>query len=233
MTLDSIIESIGVKPFHREPAGVIYCADAADIIDLIPDGAVDVLVADPPYGVNGGSGTKGLLRAHKSAYTKFDDTPEYVKNVIVPIIKKGIAKFGRAVITPGSLCLCCYPNPQSYGNFQQPATCAMQKWGRADSQPIFYYGDDPRRGKTIDFCSHKNIGRPDMKKHPCVKPLDAWRWLINRASLEGEIIYDPFCGSGVTGVIAKNCNRFFIMCEIEEKYCAIAVDRLRQEVLAL
>ena len=49
----------------------------------------------------------------------------------------------------------------------------------------------------------------------------------------GETILDPFAGSGTTGRAAKDLGRKCVLIEREERYCEIAANRMRQEVLAL
>jgi len=109
----------------------------------------------------------------------------------------------------------------------------MQKWGRTDSQPIFYYGRDPRLGKTISFCSFVLTERPEKTLHPCAKPLAAWKKLLGKVSVEGETVLDPFAGSGTTGLAAKETNRKCVMIEINERFCEIIARRMSQEMLAL
>jgi len=68
--------------------------------------------------------------------------------------------------------------------------------------------------------------------HPTVKSLKLMEYLINMVSREGQTVLDPFMGSGTTGIACKNLNRNFIGLELDEKYCEIALNRLRlrQEV---
>ena len=51
MTLESIIQSIGKKPYYQDEAVVIYCADNRDILPLIPDKSVDLVTTSPPYNI--------------------------------------------------------------------------------------------------------------------------------------------------------------------------------------
>jgi DNA modification methylase len=69
--------------------------------------------------------------------------------------------------------------------------------------------------------------------HPCAYPMEIAIRPITSSSLSGEIVLDPFMGSGTTLVAAKNLGRRAIGIEIEERYCEIAAKRLSQEMLPL
>jgi site-specific DNA-methyltransferase (adenine-specific) len=64
-------------------------------------------------------------------------------------------------------------------------------------------------------------------KHPTQKPLDLLKRIVLASTNENDIVLDPFCGSGTTGV-ACNCagNRYFIGIEIDKNYCKLAKKRL-------
>jgi site-specific DNA-methyltransferase (adenine-specific) len=64
--------------------------------------------------------------------------------------------------------------------------------------------------------------------HPCPKPVAWMRWIVERASLPGETVFDPFMGSGTTGVACAKLGRKFIGIEIEPKYFDIACRRIEQ-----
>jgi len=101
-------------------------------------------------------------------------------------------------------------------------------------------------GKTKGISSPNKCGQPykigdsvirkyrQMKRngpeslHPAVFPVGFADYLIR--SYPGVLILDPFMGSGTTLVAAKELGRKAIGIEIEEKYCEIAVNRLRQDV---
>ncbi|MDR0908701.1 MAG: site-specific DNA-methyltransferase [Spirochaetaceae bacterium] len=64
-------------------------------------------------------------------------------------------------------------------------------------------------------------------KHPTQKPVNLLKRVVMASTNEGDIILDPFCGSGTTGVACKCLgNRFFIGIEIEENYCELTKKRL-------
>ena len=66
----------------------------------------------------------------------------------------------------------------------------------------------------------------NKNNHPTCKPIKLMSWLITLASREGEIVLDPFCGSGTIAVAAKMLSRQYIGIEREEDYCEIARKRI-------
>ena len=68
-------------------------------------------------------------------------------------------------------------------------------------------------------------------RHPSPKEIRHYERLVEMFSAEGDIILDPFAGSGTTLIAAKNLNRKAIGIEINKEYCDIIINRLRQEVL--
>jgi site-specific DNA-methyltransferase (adenine-specific) len=69
--------------------------------------------------------------------------------------------------------------------------------------------------------------------HPTQKPVALMAWIIANWTKPGDLILDPYMGSGPVLRAAKDLGRRAIGIEIEERYCEIAARRLGQEVLPL
>ena len=67
--------------------------------------------------------------------------------------------------------------------------------------------------------------------HPTEKPVDLMQVLIENSSNEGDVVLDPFMGSGSTGVACINSNRKFIGIEIDENYFKIAKQRIEDSIV--
>lgn len=74
----------------------------------------------------------------------------------------------------------------------------------------------------------KNVSKKDIK-HPCVMPVEVMKNIIGVLP-EEYIIFDPFMGSGTTGVACLELGRNFIGCEIDEDYFNIAKERIENSV---
>lgn len=201
--------------------------NCVEILKQLPTDSVDLVLTDPPYGIGELKGTITKDRARNN-YDKFDDTPEYYKTVVVEAIKECLRVAKRVVLTPGNRNFTYLPQPDDFGCFYQPATPSISRWGRPDAQPIFYYGKSPHRNIT-QVNSKQLTEKPSCTDHPCSKPIKAWIWLLEKSSIEGETVLDPFAGSGTTAVAAIRTNRKFILIEQSKEYCTIAERRIKNE----
>jgi DNA modification methylase len=206
------------------PINQIITGDCLEVMRGWPDKCVDLIVTDPPYGI-------GL------DYGGYDDSEENL-SVLAPAIIEQSIRLARkcVVVTPGVLGQWFYPKPKWVMSWSYaPTTNSICCWGFNQWQPILVYGPDP-------FLANSLGARPDQINdyrpanidscHPCPKPISFISKLIARVSIEdSDLILDPFAGSGTTCVAAQQLGRKFIGIEIEERYCKIARERLKQREL--
>ena len=86
-------------------------------------------------------------------------------------------------------------------------------------------------GPILSGYTVQNTG--EARVHPTQKPLWLMREWIELFTKPGDIILDPFMGSGTTLRAAKDLGRRAIGIEIDERFCRAAIERMRQSVLAL
>ena len=223
-----------MRPYYDHAGITIYHADCLELQGQLE---ADVVVTDPPFGIEGGSGGGNRQRGKgRYAATGWEDTPNYIARHVAPSLMGTVERIGRAAFTPGRKHMHVYTSiapPADIGGFWSPAAVGFGPWGSALLNPILYYGRDPRAGISQVASGRTCQANTEALAHPCPKPLREWTWLVAKASLEDEMVIDPFMGSGTTLVAAKNLGRRAIGIEIEERYCEIAAERLAQEVMAL
>jgi DNA modification methylase len=66
--------------------------------------------------------------------------------------------------------------------------------------------------------------------HPAVFPLQLAVDHVLSWSVEGDLVFDPFVGSGTTALAAKQCERFFVGCDVSFEYVEVAKNRLEREI---
>ena len=219
-----------MTPYFQRDGVTLYNADCREILPTIEAGSVDLVLTDPPYGIDGGSGL-GAERGKGDYASDFIDDSEHLRLVVVPVIRELIRQCGSVVLTPGNKNFCLYPQPDSFGAFYQPAAVGLQTFGNLDAQPIFYYGKNASKKVMGVPCSYVLTEAPIRNGHPCPKPFRAWKKLLDRQSSPGQTVLDPFAGSGTTLRAAMDLGRKAIGIEISEKYCEIAARRLEQRNL--
>ncbi len=203
----------------------LWLADCREVISTIVKGAVDAVLTDPPYGLDKGRGT--INRRGKASLVTWADTLGDVQKIYIPAFIKSLnLAGGRGCVTPGTPNCFKYPTPADMGGMYQPASVSCSRWGRATFQPVLFYGKDPRAGKHLDPTAIAWNQPAKKNGHPCPKPLGVARWLVSRVSLENEVVFDPFMGSGTTGVACIELGRKFWGIEVEPKYFEIAKRRI-------
>jgi site-specific DNA-methyltransferase (adenine-specific) len=230
-----------MKPYYEHGGITIYHGDCREVLPTLAP--VDLVLTDPPYGIGLTKKTSDYRDSEffdngesMMATVLYDDDPEMVRALISEIMPIVLARSDRAVVFSGQNMLWAYPEPRAIGCVFTMAGAGRCSWGFQCMHPILFYGSDPYLvdGKGGRPNSLKD-DQPNREKwdHPCPKPLAWMKWAVSRASREGEMVLDPFMGSGTTLRAAKDLGRKAIGIEIEEKYCEIAAQRLSQEVLAL
>lgn len=210
----------------------LFCRDCRDVLPSL--NAVDSIVTDPPYGV-GYSGSVTRHGANGFSYCSFEDTPDEIERVCVPAVRAAVAIARCAVVTPGIRNQFKYDEPRDVGAIWYPSGANAGPWGFICSQPIFYYGKCPYLAAGLGsrpngFATTEATDR--SVDHPCPKPIGQTEWLVQLASLQGQLVLDPFMGSGTTGVACVRLSRNFIGIEREPKYFEIAKRRI-QEALGM
>ncbi len=85
----------------------------------------------------------------------------------------------------------------------------------------------PEKNYT-DVWTFNIISGKENTDHPTQKPLKIIKRIINTSSREGDLVLDPFMGSGTTAIACKELGRKYIGFELEKEYCDIAEERLKE-----
>lgn len=211
---------------HLADGVTCILGDCREVLPTLSN--IDAVVTDPPYGIGELKGTGAESRARlKGGYvSNFPDTQQYLADLCGPIIADCVERFGRVALTPGRTNMWHYPQASDVGCFYQPAATGVSFWGRPTWQPILFYGSAPASGEQLRPLHYVLTESAEANGHPCPKPIGAWRWLLNKATKSGDVVLDPFMGSGTTGVAAVGLGRKFVGIEIEPKYFDIACRRI-------
>lgn len=204
-----------MKPYFEEDGMVIYHADCRDVLPSLP--SVGLVLTDPPYGIKTGVVTDRPTKWQRRAGAQ---TETWDERVDVDLLH-AIDDLNSEIIMWG-------------GNYYfLPACRGWLSWFKPDAPPSMAQFELAWRSVQCNAKQIKcSIAETNAERcgHPTQKPLKVMKWSIQQ-SASTELILDPFMGSGTTLRAAKDLGRKAIGIEIEEKYCEIAANRLRQSVL--
>jgi hypothetical protein len=210
--------------FEGEPEGGhrLLCGDATSVADVarVLAGKAALCLTDPPYGIGG-------TESAKNDYTEYVDTRENLIRLIGGFMPLAQTVAPVVVLTPGNVNQRLYPEPTWTMAWFTPAGVGSGPRGFCCWQPILCFGKDPMlsrgKGRHPDAIVHTESA--EKNGHPCAKPINFWCWLVERTSRIGDLIYEPFSGSGTTIVAAEMTARTCHAIEVSDAYCDVAVKR--------
>lgn len=218
-----------VMPTESEPVTVVE-GDCLDVLRELPDGCVDAVITDPPYGVGMGvdkdtrrGGRHGLA---KDGYDTGTDTYEEYRATVPPVIRLCLEMADRVAVFIGPH-LWDLPKADCVGGVYCPSAVGRNAWGFKSFLPVLLYGKAPdlHLGAKEPTVIRSTVSA-ERNGHPCPKPVEWMRWLVRLATRPGELILDPFGGSGTTAVACIAEGRRCILIEKEPTYVAIARRRI-------
>jgi len=199
--------------------------DCFELLSTLPTASVDLVVTDPPYLV------KYTTLEGRRAYPN-DDSPWWLKPVFRELYR---------VLKPNTFCVSFYGWAK--------ADHFLQAWNEAGFQPVGHLVWIKHYVSRVTFTrachdaayllAKGNPPKPSQpprdvfqwewagnELHPAQKPVMVMKPLIQSFSKRGDIVLDPFAGSGTTGVAARECGRQFVLIEKVWNYFQIAEKRL-------
>lgn len=224
------------EPYFKNESITLYHGDSRDILSALAEAEqrFDLLLTDPPYGLDQKNKKPSGVNADraKGAYADgvFDDTLEYMHDVVRPILDKSLVLCNLGIVTGGVESWMHYPRATAYGCMYCPSSPGFNSWGHNDYWPIWYYGRPKGNVGKYRILSHQVSERGFSKEHPCSKPLEFWKKLMlcGTDGEKGKSILDPFAGSGTTGEAAQQLGMKATLIELNERYCELIAKNCAQ-----
>lgn len=229
----------------------IYNEDCLEGMKRIPDGGVDLIVTDPPYEFKDttGAGAFGTCRG-KSTEKKGRTYHAELTPISDGISDEVLEQMCRICKIPNLYLFCNKDQVPQFLNFgiSHKLNFDILTWHKPDPTPMCgnkYLSDTEYiiflRGKGAKvygsyqtkrkwFLLNKNTADKKAYGHPTVKPLSIIETLIINSSQEGDIVFDPYMGSGTTAVAALHQKRHYLGYELSKDYFDKAQQRIKREL---
>lgn len=217
---------------------LIY-GDCIKELQNISDESIDLIVTDPPYkvitgGKNNGKNSKrpvGIL-SNNNGYFNSSPTPKQYMSELFRVLKNET----HCYIFSNAICLSEMLTEAQLVGFKlhnvliwEKNNCTPSQWYMKNCEYILFlrkgdakYINNIGQSKTV----HQFNNIIGNKVHPTEKPVDLLKFYITNSSNVGDVVLDPFMGSGSTGVACIHTGRNFIGIELDEKYFNIAKERI-------
>lgn len=238
-----------MKPYLERDGVTLYHGDCLDVLPTLAASSVDLVLTDPPYEaeahtlqrrVKRGAGAMTVAVVESLGFDAMDEaTREAASSEIGRLARRWALTFCQVEAAP------TWRSAQEAAGLVYRRTCI---WVKPDGQPQLT-GDRPGMGYETILAMHtpgrstwngggahgvwtvsKRCGDgPNV--HPTEKPLALISRLVMLFSGHGDLVLDPFAGSGTTLVAARENGRRAVGVERNERFCEIAAKRLEQRLL--
>ena len=193
----------------------LYLGDCTEVLPQL--GGVNAVVTDPPYGFLTGSCGRGAgkLKQRKLnvANLEWDVAPES------EMLERIIASGQHAIIWGGNY-------------FTLPPCRGVLVWDKQQPWPNFSAAEIAwttfDRPAAMFRLSSSQGDKGENNAHPTVKPLELMQWCLSLLPPPQTLIFDPYMGSGTTGVACVKMGKKFIGVERSPEYFEIACRRIRE-----
>jgi DNA modification methylase len=196
----------------------LHLGDCLEFMKGLDTASVDAVITDPPYGIGADK-----AKAHSSirdnrawanyGWDKCRPSDELFREML---------RVGKRVAIWGG----------NYFSDLLPPRAGWLIWRKPQAETGFSLADAELCWTSEQFAARmKSLPRRDGNLHPTQKPVALMAWNIEILTKEGDTIFDPFMGSGTTGVACVKLGRNFIGCEINPDYFAIAQRRIAEAQL--
>ncbi|MDD3731973.1 MAG: site-specific DNA-methyltransferase [candidate division Zixibacteria bacterium] len=245
---EDTVSRISSAPVLVETDGLIYCDDAINIMRDIPEGSVDLIMTDPPYGISYQSSARGFNsdaqqtcdNRLKTTTRIAGDTPLRASFLFDLMILEA-----ERLLKPGG-CICSFAAGGGPGilfthwiqslsrvlQFKQTLIWDRCRIGLGGHYRQCYefilvakkpgaackWNGDHKTGNI--FCYKRPVKMLEL--HPTPKPVELLRHLISLHTNPGDLVLDPFCGQGSTLIAARQLGRRFLGIDIVSQYCDTA-----------
>ena len=220
----------------------VHCEDSYKAIQELPSKSIDLILTDPPYEVDIHGGASN--RISRTFANCINDISAISQGIDLKILEE----FMRVMKRPNIYIWCNKKQVLDYLEFfvkRHECSFEILFWGKVDPVPLcggnylidkeicLYFRKNVRFNTNFDraftyWITKKNIRDKVKFKHPTIKPIKIIKNFILNSSNENDIVFDPFAGSGTTGVACQDVGRQFIGFEIEKKWVKVANDRLQK-----
>lgn len=240
---------------HKSEGVILLLGDCLDRMKEMPDRSVDAVITSPPYNMNlrirnGKYVSRQIVKELTTKYDDFDDNLpmddyfEFNKKVLNECLRVSDLVFYNIQILTGNKPALFKIMGEFYDKIKE-----LIVWDKVNAQPaigknvlnsqfelIIVLQNSKPESRAFDSAQFDRGTLPNLweikrgkkvsKKHGAVFPEELVEKIVGNFTKEGDVVFDPFLGTGTTGVVSTRMGRKFVGIEMSESYFDLAKSRI-------